>query len=103
MRVCLCLLSSVPWESSGQVGFIPEFRDPWGKRGRDRAGSGSQAKWLRAGPVSPLAKDCMSAWAEEGELCPSKTLSVLASHTGQALPPELPAFLLGLQPSAQDA
>lgn len=45
----------------------------------------------------------MSAWAEEGEVLPFQDSVSPGSHTGQGLPPELPAFLLGPQPSAQDA
>lgn len=51
----------------------------------------------------PFGKGLHVSWAEEGEVCSSKALSIPAFHIGLGLPPELPVFLLGPQPSGQDA
>lgn len=64
--------------------------NPWEKGGRDRAGSGSQAKWWHAGPVGPLVKGCMSAGAGEDEVRPPEEVCVSQPCISRA--PRLPAL-----------
>lgn len=77
------------------------LREPWGKGGRDQAGSGSQARWGCAGAEGPSVKGPMSAGAKDDEVCPFQGSSPLASRFGLGLPPELPAVPLGSQPGVR--